>query len=226
MAPLRTSVDKTGPERTAYGIQHPKSKFVLTSKTDIAHLREDSPQAWQSKSPYFGEDDTVADILWDEISIDNGTVALDDSYAASLGLPLSQRFPWDQDKGLYLLNGYHSLHCLKTIRQVVLEFDRGVERSEPTGHVLHCLDALRQDVLCYADDTPRYTGFQPAGRSGTGQTRQCRDWNKLEAWAQTHTACWRYINPHDPDFDLLQRHRFCPEGSPYIAKLKDFFGED
>ena len=107
----------------------------------------------------------------------------------------------------------------------MLQFDRGLERSEPTEHILHCLDALRQDTLCYADDTPRYTGFQASGRSGTGQARQCRDWSELELWAQSHTACWRYINPHDPNFDSLQRHTFCPAGSPYIEKVKAVFGQ-
>lgn len=189
----------------------------------------------------------MADQLWEDISIDNGTVALEDSYVETMGLPLSQRFPWDDGKGIYLLNGYHSLHCLvsgrdgtsykrdpksvyltrkqKTIRQVVLEFDRGLPRSEPTKHLLHCLDALRQDVICYADDTPRYTGLQPPGRSGTGQVRQCKDWNQLEAWAQQHTACWRYINPHNHSFDTLERHKFCPDGSPYLEKVRQVFGE-
>ena len=68
--------------------------------------------AWESKSQYFGESESVADRLWEEISIDNGTVALDDGYVQEMGLPVSQRFPWDQDKGLYLLNGFHSMHCL------------------------------------------------------------------------------------------------------------------
>lgn len=68
--------------------------------------------AWESKSPYYGEDESVADRLWDDISIDNGTVALDDSYVEAMELPRSQRFPWDQEKGIYLLNGFHSMHCL------------------------------------------------------------------------------------------------------------------
>ena len=54
----------------------------------------------------------MADELWEDISVDNGTVALEDDYVAKLGLPTSQRFPWDQKKGLYLLNGFHSMHCL------------------------------------------------------------------------------------------------------------------
>ena len=98
---------------------------------------------------YYGEDEATADCLWDEIIIDNGTVALSDSYVKEMGLPVAQRFPWDQEKGLYLLNGFYSMHCLvrtilllisshsspadhqsdsskKTIRQVVLEFNRGL----------------------------------------------------------------------------------------------------
>jgi len=197
---------------------------AATERTEYAHLARNSAVAWTSRSSYFGEDEALADQLWEEISIDNGTVALSDSYAEAMGLPISQRFPWDKEKGIYLLNGFHSMHCLKTIREAVLEFDQGLDRSEPTEHILHCLDALRQDILCYADDTPRYTGSQPKGRSGTGQIRQCRSWSQLEAWAKQHTACWRYTNPHDPTFNPLERHKFCPEGSPYIAKVKEFFG--
>lgn len=77
-----------------------------------AHLANDFVVAWKSKSPYFGEDEAVADQLWDDINIDNGTVALADSDALAMGIPTAQRFPWDQEKGIYFLNGFHSLHCL------------------------------------------------------------------------------------------------------------------
>ncbi|KAL8821736.1 MAG: hypothetical protein Q9223_000260 [Gallowayella weberi] len=112
VAILHTSGKAVDHKRTAYGILPAPALPVTAAKVVTAHLRQDFSLAWQSKSRYFGEDDAVADKLWDEISIDNGTVALDDTYAASMGLPLSQRFPWDKNKGLYLLNGYHSLHCL------------------------------------------------------------------------------------------------------------------
>ena len=39
-------------------------------------------------------------------------VALDKSYAKSLGLPRTMRWPWDNDKGVYVLNSGHELHCL------------------------------------------------------------------------------------------------------------------
>ncbi|MCJ1251529.1 hypothetical protein MMC30_008764 [Trapelia coarctata] len=196
---------------------------AVVEHSDYAHLTRDITLPWTANNPYFGEDEIAADQLWEDISIDSGIVALEDSYVKRVGLPQAQRFPWDQNKGLYLVNGFHSMHCLKNIRQTVLEFDRGLDRSEPTEHILHCLDALRQDVLCYADDTPRYTGFQRSGSSGTGQFRKCRSWSALDAWGQKNTACYRYINPHNHTFDLLERHRFCPEGSPYIEKVKQAF---
>ena len=58
-------------------------------------------------------------MLWDNISVDAGTVALSRSYAAAKGLPEAQTFPWDNEKGLYLLNGYHNLHCLVQLSKPV-----------------------------------------------------------------------------------------------------------
>ena len=94
-----------------------------------------------------------------------------------------------------------------------------------SDHVLHCLDALRQDVLCYADDTPRYTGLQAAGHSGTGQIRHCKDWNQMESWAQQHTACWRYLHGDEPGREVMEEFKFCPEGSPYIEQMRKMFPE-
>ena len=77
-------------------------------------------------------------------------------------------------------------------------------------HVDHCLTHLREDILCNADDTPRYTGghFKIAG-SGQGQLRLCRDWSKLDDWARQHSACYR-----GPDlFEGEEEYKFCPDGS-------------
>ena len=92
-----------------------------------------------------------------------------------------------------------------------MEFYLHETQSEPFGHIMHCLDSLRQDILCQADDTPRFTGTIPS-RSGVGQNRVCRDWDKLAAWAKRHTACHRHIHFSDT---VLERFQFCPEGSPY-----------
>jgi hypothetical protein len=111
------------------------------------------------------------------------------------------------------------------LRISLRESQDGREQSTPFEHQLHCVDALRQEVICNADDTPRYTGFQPHKSSGLGQFRQCRNWKDLEAWAAENTACWRYINNTDPDFDSLERYKFCPEGSPYHDRIHEIFGD-
>ena len=38
--------------------------------------------------------------------------------ALASGLPVAQRFPWDQSKGVYLLNGHHNLHCIVSKRTI------------------------------------------------------------------------------------------------------------
>ena len=91
-------------------------KHILSNKlTQIsAGLSRDKPVPWTHHTPYTGAEDnqTEADALWDKISVGFGAVALTNSFASSKALPEAQAFPWDGDKELYLLNGYHNLHCL------------------------------------------------------------------------------------------------------------------
>ncbi|MCJ1278463.1 hypothetical protein MMC21_006280 [Puttea exsequens] len=160
------------------------------------------------------------DKLWSEIDIDSGVIALPDSYVSEKGLPEAMRFPWDNSKGIYFVNAYHNLHCLKKIYRALNEYDRGLPQSGSFPHIVHCLDALRQDVICHADDTPRYAVLKKETPTGGGQYRQCRDWAELDAWAKEMTACWRYVNSTDPNTDQLERFKYCPEGSPYLEKAK------
>jgi len=189
--------------------------------TRFAGLARTIPKPWTALS---GDNATQQDALWNkQTNYDRGNIALDDDYAKAMGLPRAQRFPWDSSKGIYLINAYHNLHCVQTLRTAVVEFNNSTPQSSPLGHVIHCLNVLRDEIICDADDTPRYTGFQPNQKSGLGQVRMCRDWTQLEAWADDHTACWRHIGDiSDPGFRELDRYRFCPEGSPYaqMAKIK------
>ena len=54
----------------------------------------------------------MTDHVWKNLNVDAGVVALSDEYSESMGLHSSQRFPWDDKKGIYHLNAYHGLHCL------------------------------------------------------------------------------------------------------------------
>lgn len=99
-----------------------------------------------------------------------------------------------------------------------------VPMTIPFGHLMHCFETLLEDVMCFADDTPRYTALDHPGKSGLGQKRQCRDWDQLERFANDHTSCWRVINPND-DIDTLLRYRYCPDDSPYNEWIHAIFGD-
>lgn len=47
-------------------------------------------------------------------------------------------------------------------------------------HINHCLDALRQEIICNADDTPRYSALDQKMGTREGQHRMCKDWGKME----------------------------------------------
>lgn len=97
-------------------------------------------------------------------------------------------------------------------------------QSFPFEHVLHCIDALRLEVLCNADDIPRYNIPDGTLNSGIGQHRQCKDWSKLESWAQEHSACYKYLNysTNTADDQKAARMVFCPAGSPYQIKVEEY----
>lgn len=104
------------------------------------------------------------------------------------------------------------------------QIGRNETPAEPIEHMFHCLDALRQDIQCYADDTPRFT--DESHLSGIGQIRQCRSWSKLEEWARARPACWRFTGSQlHMNMSVEDRYRFCPEDSPYAAKVKEVFGD-
>lgn len=113
----------------------------------------------------------------------------------------------------------------KTLRRAFLDLRAGQSFAYSWGHHMHCFESLLEDTICMADDTPRYTSFDHPGLSGMGQSRYCRSWDQLEAWAQEHTSCWRHINATDPKFDTLLRYRYCPPGSPYAEAIRAVFGD-
>ena len=71
---------------------------------------------WMTK--YGNTNLTEAAVIWEDISFDAGMVALDHAWAEAKGIPQAQNFPWDKSKGLFVLNGYHSLHCLVRMLQL------------------------------------------------------------------------------------------------------------
>lgn len=90
-------------------------------------------------------------------------------------------------------------------------------------HINHCLDALRQEIICNADDTPRYSGISQKTGTGEGQCRMCKDWKRLEEWANDHSACYEY-KPGEETLEggiPLDQFKHCPEGSEPWKGLSD-----
>lgn len=88
--------------------------------------------------------------------------------------------------------------------------------------------------MCNADDTPMYTGrlhnethaMHP--KAGIGSMKMCRDWNKLQAFARKHSACWARVGIDDLTFPEIERYKYCPDGArPWEGKpAKGAYEED
>ncbi|XWX00532.1 hypothetical protein V2A60_008552 [Cordyceps javanica] len=175
-----------------------------------AGLKRDVPVQIYPATEYTGDNLTQVTALWEELSGDPGVVALPEAYVKQTRLPHALRFPWDEDKGVYLLQGFHDLHCLRTLFRYVMYTELKQPQHIALSHALHCLDQLRQGVVCNADDTPRYAGFQNPPGTGSGQVRMCRDWKKLERWAEERTACFKHED--EVPGPMIDRFKSCPDG--------------
>ncbi|KAI1810427.1 hypothetical protein GGS20DRAFT_579881 [Poronia punctata] len=198
--------------------------FYTSSSTEkeppskYAGLQRDREEPYVIVTDYGSENTTLTDELWYGINVDSAVVALSDDWAREHGLRTAQRFPWDQSKGVYILHGYHNLHCLKIIYISLSEYRRGVPQSRNWHHISHCFDGLRRQIICDADDTPRATEHRAEVVSGLLQHRQCRSWEALEEFAKQHTGCYkRPDNPNDGK-PIIDRFKHCPPDSGYVIK--------
>ena len=61
---------------------------------------------------------TLYDGVWDEprYSYTAGLMAVDDVYVKKYNLPQAQKWPWDTSKSIYMLQGWHSMHCVVSLQ--------------------------------------------------------------------------------------------------------------
>jgi len=170
------------------------------------------PQVTEWTSPNL----TAVWELWESWNGDKGVVALHDDYVREMGLPYALRYPWNENYGVYLLQGFHNMHCLRTIFRYVKNNEENRPQQVGYEHVLHCLDQLRQDIMCNSDDTPRWAHYDGTPGTGEGQVKMCKDWDALADWSLKHTACFE----HKDEFREPMKNRFktchdflVPEGS-------------
>ncbi|KAI0391213.1 hypothetical protein F5Y17DRAFT_441631 [Xylariaceae sp. FL0594] len=193
--------------------------------TRYAGLRREVPTEILAHTDYDSVNRTIQDAAWGHVDVEpwNGFVALDEDYAMGVGLPHSQRWPWDLSKGVYILSSSHELHCVHVLRELVNDDHDGVpeaERKWHYPHLMHCLNVLRESVMCNADDTPLYIGrlhknvHEKSPRAGTGTVKMCRDWGRLLAWSRDRSACYRPVEPEkEGRLGEIERYKSCPDGA-------------
>lgn len=50
--------------------------------------------------------------MWESLDTSAGEISLASQWAQEKNLPDSTPFFWDKGRNVYLLNAYHSLHCM------------------------------------------------------------------------------------------------------------------
>ena len=77
-----------------------------------AGLQADVEIPYQNKTEYSGDNETIANVLWEASnSTSAGAIALNHEWAALKGLIRAQSFPGDTGKGIYYVQGIHDVHC-------------------------------------------------------------------------------------------------------------------
>ncbi|KAH3966527.1 hypothetical protein HBH52_199540 [Parastagonospora nodorum] len=203
----------------------PTTTLGLTSEVEavkveipdgLAHVRPLSTAyvSFHWNTPWGAPNATDADRLWENINTAHGHIAIDHAWASENNWPESMDIPGQPGKGLYLLQAYHQLHCLRIVRSTLLSLSRKTPPKYPMHHALHCFDALRQHIMCHADSTPLYgKGDRMAG---DGQLHQCRDWNELRDYATKNTACFR---DHEPGMSYEDLFSVCDDGTDGLEQL-------
>ncbi|KAJ5209434.1 hypothetical protein N7501_004237 [Penicillium viridicatum] len=164
-----------------------------TSPNGLSYAR-DKERLAHVPTRFWNGDEDEEDKSWTAIEGGHGLVSVSPEWASERGLPETLVHPRDPSKRVYVIEAYHSIHCLQTLRRHYLNLRRGETPDRPMEHDLHCFDSLRQSVMCQANDELLYTtGHNDAG---INQTRMCRDWDALREWATGFTSCYHdYVAP-------------------------------
>ncbi|KAK6074248.1 hypothetical protein SCUP234_08298 [Seiridium cupressi] len=198
----------------------------LMEKIKSPHLPRDVSTKYNSHSP-LGLGSTTEEqraIAWESMDSSAGEISLDKEWADVHNLPESAPFFWDEGRQIYLLNGHHSLHCMRKVRRAIVLYNYNRPQLDSYTHLVHCMDHLMQNIICEADDTPFYTSTTSNITTGLGQTRMCRSWEGLTEWANENTACFAYINETQGVNAVIERFRYCPRGSSLLGPMRKYFG--
>lgn len=87
------------------------SPTLLTHETVSLSNIDQTYQKLHTYTDFSSPDDSISAAAWDQYVI-NGFVALPHTWAQDRGWPLGREMPGDVEKGIYVVDGFHQLHCL------------------------------------------------------------------------------------------------------------------
>ncbi|KXJ97629.1 hypothetical protein Micbo1qcDRAFT_230231 [Microdochium bolleyi] len=166
-----------------------------------AEFRQTNP--WRARP---GEHSDAVDLAWYQIELGAGGIRLTEQEVLALNYteemindparPL-HRVPEEHGGGyLAMLEVFHLLHCLNTLRMGLFynydkyykHMDEGVHDENIYTHFDHCIDMLRLQLTCTADVTPAlfYDALDnPLRRDGLpdwSSQHTCRDFDAVLDW--------------------------------------------
>lgn len=105
-----------------YTYQNLSSETFIRDRSLYAGLEREMPVPYRDRTMFNSPNRSISDAAWDDWIVDPGIVALPNNWVKGKMLPQAQHWPWDEDKGLYLLQGFHNIHCLVGICRSNLDF--------------------------------------------------------------------------------------------------------
>ncbi|GLA81336.1 hypothetical protein AtubIFM56815_004980 [Aspergillus tubingensis] len=103
-----------------YPFIHTVQSLLLSDSAPSAFAQVDLLRTtWKEfhwNTEYSPQNHSDADQLWAAINPAHGIIAVDRQWAAQNHWPESMTMPDDDSKGVYLLEAYHQLHCLVSLR--------------------------------------------------------------------------------------------------------------
>ena len=89
-----------------------QSCYLQRSHKVQGDLAYDTPTVFRSPTDWWGDNESLAEELWEHIDTNPMAIPLTDDCAGSHDLPIASRIPWNNDKGTYFVKAFHQLHCL------------------------------------------------------------------------------------------------------------------
>ncbi|KAK8146410.1 hypothetical protein G3M48_003153 [Beauveria asiatica] len=163
--------------------------YYLRNPAGQVYPNKVSRTYWDFDDNFLDHNISNAQIFWKGLFPEgDGIVALSDDEVHELDLVQSARSFHDASKSIYLVAGFHQLHCLSQLRSLIikLHLDPSFSITDPTYyHTMHCVDVVRQQIMCHADGTLIYK--RPEDKyPGDGAIRTCNNFDALTTWTKEH----------------------------------------